>query len=84
MFNLENASTIEALRRQDEIAAAEKHRLIKEITGQRSVSGKWRGRILARLGAKMVTWGYKLQSRYDGLLEPNVSANIPGNDMTPC
>jgi hypothetical protein len=84
MFNSENASRIEALRRQDEIAAAEKHRMIKEITGQRPNTGKWRGRLLARLGAKMVTWGYRLQSRYDGLLVPNVSTNVPGNDMTPC
>ena len=84
MYNLENASLIENHRRQDEIKSAEKHRLIKQITKGRSPENQWHGRLLTKLGTKMVTWGYRLQSRYDDLLVPNVNANVSENRMTPC
>lgn len=84
MYNLEQASIIENLRRQDEIKAAEHERLIKEITRQRSPEYRWHGRLLARLGTKLVAWGYRLQSRYDEILVPSVNPNVPDNRMTPC
>ncbi len=84
MYNLEHASILENYRRQDEIEAAEKHRLIKSITPVRSFENKWHGRLLAKLGTKMVAWGYRLQSRYDEILVPTVNTNVSDNRMTPC
>ena len=84
MYSLEHASLLESHRRQDEITSAEKQRLIKQITGQRSPENKWQEQLLAQLGKKMVAWGYRLQSRYDKLMVPNVSANVTDNRMTPC
>jgi hypothetical protein len=84
MFDWYNTSTIENLRRQDEIAAAEKFRLIKEITSQDAPSGKRQQHILARLGVKMVDWGYRLQSRYDELVAVNVGHDIHGSHSSPC
>jgi hypothetical protein len=84
MFNWYNASTIENLRRQDEIAAAEKFRMIEGITNQDTPSRIRQQHILARLGVKMVDWGYRLQSRYDELVTSNVSTNIHGSPSSPC
>jgi hypothetical protein len=84
MYNLENASLLESHRRRDEMKSAEKHRLIKQITRGNSPENKWHRRLLAKLGTKMVTWGYRLQSHYDELLVPNVNANVSDNRMTPC
>jgi hypothetical protein len=84
MYNLEHASLLENYRRQDEIKAAEKHRLIKSITPVRPFENKWHGRLLAKLGTKMVAWGYRLQSRYDEILVPTVNTNVSDNRMTPC
>ena len=58
MFDWYNTSTIENLRRQDEIAAAEKFRLIEEITNPGAQTGKRQQHIMAKLGVKMVDWGY--------------------------
>ena len=79
MYNWYNSSTIENLRRQDEIAAAEKFRLIEEITNQDAPTGKRQQHILARLGVKLVDWGYRLQSRYDELVSTNAVSNVGPN-----
>lgn len=84
MYNLEHASLIENLRRQDEIKAAEHHRLIKQITSSQSPEHRWHGRLLAKLGTKLVAWGYRLQSRYDEILVPTVNTNVSDNRVTPC
>ena len=68
MYNLENASLIENHRRQDEIKSAEKHRLIKQITKGRSPENKWHGRLLTKLGTKMVTWGFRMTHLLSKLL----------------
>ena len=96
MFNWYSTSKIENLRRQDEITAAEKFRLIEEITNPDAPTGKRQQHILARLGVKMVDWGTRLQSRYDELVaasavanagantDPNVGPNVHGSHSSPC
>ena len=96
MFDWYNTSTIENLRRQDEIAAAEKFRLIEEITNPDAPTGKRQQHIQARLGVTMVDWGTRLQSRYDELVavsavansgannSPNVGPNAHGSHSSPC
>lgn len=79
MFNWYNTSTIEKLRRQDEIAAAEKFHLIQEISNRDAAKDNRKQHILARLGVKLVNWGYRLQARYDELVVANVGSNMGSN-----
>ncbi len=52
-------------RRRAYVAEAEKERLIRQILSQNAPRAKRYQRWLARLGARLVTWGYRLQARYD-------------------
>lgn len=51
-------------RRKDEMAQAERHRLARQVSPQKSqVTGVYR-RLLARLGDLLVGWGCQLQTRF--------------------
>ena len=56
--------------RKDALRTADRERLIKQMTGGASWSTRYQ-RSLARLGARLVTWGSRLQERYaDALAVP--------------
>ena len=57
------AYEVEVQRREEEIALAEKHRLLQENKAAQVPVAKRTGRWLVNLGILMVAWGYRLQSR---------------------
>ena len=63
-MNFEYIYKVEAERRKDEIAFAEKERLIRRILKKDSSLSQSYRRWLARLGTQMVSWGNRLQARY--------------------
>jgi hypothetical protein len=55
-------------RRRAYVAEAEKERLIRQALSQNAPRAKSYQRWLAHLGARLVTWGYRLQARYNHTL----------------
>ena len=51
-------------RRKDEIAQAEQYRLARQLPKRNSPIREIYQRFLARLGERLVTWGYQLQTRF--------------------
>ncbi len=64
MMNLAEALS-EVERRQEYVVEAQKERLANQATGRNSSFARAYERWLASLGARMVTWGGRLQARYD-------------------
>lgn len=71
---------VEQERRRDEIARAAdwnyKHRLAKQHESNvvTELPLRRHERVLAKLGERLVDWGYRLQSRYRRLVTSNMSA----------
>ena len=55
-------------RRRDDLARAERERLARQIERHNSPRTRGYQRGLARLGAWLVAWGYRLQTRYGQVL----------------
>jgi hypothetical protein len=55
---------VEAERRKELVARMEKDQLIRRMTRQEAPRAKTHQLWLARLGAKLETWGCHLQARY--------------------
>ena len=64
MFN-QRDMLVEAERRHDEMSRAQKERLVRSVMMHNAPSANGYQRWLARLGARMESWGYRLQARYD-------------------
>lgn len=59
--------------RKDAHRTAERERLIRQVTGSAPLTQQYQ-RWAARLGARLVTWGTRLQERYaDALATPQVA-----------
>jgi hypothetical protein len=74
---------VENNRRADEIAEAEKYRLLKQAGLTHPMNFKRYQRLLYNLGALMMAWGDKLQSHYEGWIQTEVDHRLPESLVEP-
>lgn len=72
---------VETDRRADEIAEAEKYRLVKRAGLIRPKTMKSYWRLLYHLGALLTAWGNKLQSHYEEWILTQIDHTIPENPI---
>lgn len=51
-------------RYKDRLREAEREQIIQQMLPVRERRHRWQHRVVARLGCRLVTWGYRLQGRY--------------------
>jgi hypothetical protein len=71
-------------RREEEIALAEKYRLLKQNGSSKIAAEKSYQRLLIGLGGLMVEWGCRLQSRYETAAVPAIGDYITESNPSPC
>ncbi|MEJ2706306.1 MAG: hypothetical protein P8074_01715 [Anaerolineales bacterium] len=81
MLNLEKYFLIEEQRRTEKMAEAERYRLLKSIRRPRPSLYQ---RMITFVGATMVDWGCRLQSRYEPINLANFEKYVKPQEPTPC
>ena len=74
----------EIQRREEEIAFAEKYRLLKQNGSSKIPAEKRYQRLLISLGELMVDWGCRLQSRYETAAVPAIRDTVAESNTSPC
>lgn len=74
---------VETNRRADEIAEAERYRLLKRAGLTRPRTFERYQRLLYNLGALLMSWGNKLQSHYEEWIQTEVDHPFPEGLVNP-
>ena len=81
MHNLEKYLLVEEQRRTEKMAEAERYRLLKYASRPRPTLSQ---RVITFVGAIMVEWGCRLQSRYEPVSLSNFEKYVKPQEPTPC
>jgi hypothetical protein len=74
---------VENDRRAEEVAEAERYRLVKRAGLIRPKTMKSYWRLLYHLGAVLMAWGVKLQSHYEEWIQTQIDHPLPNNPANP-
>jgi hypothetical protein len=84
MNNWHTLLQFENSRHEEQAREANEYRLIHQNDCPEARPSRNYQRLLAGLGGWMILWGYRLQSRYEQITLPEITAPAPVAEPDPC